>query len=136
MESDDAPGDRTNGFNGNLSLWNRIMVRCFVYESVFIYFIIHTADFFYQFIFVNVALILSRRVTNRFLVVILPFLLNYFFHMLVVNIRKYRLSPIVIFDMTNIRSLEFREVFAEGVLLVAVTSLLYFWHVKKDEALS
>ena len=46
MESDDAPGDRTNGFNGNLSLWNRIMVRCFVYESVFIYFIIHTADFF------------------------------------------------------------------------------------------
>ena len=27
-------------------LWNRIMVRCFVYESVFIYFIIHTADFF------------------------------------------------------------------------------------------
>lgn len=112
------------------------MVRCFVYESVFIYFVIHTADFFYQFIFVNVALILSRRVTNRFLVVILPFLLNYFFHMLVVNIRKYRLSPIVIFDMTNIRSLEFREVFAEGVLLVAVTSLLYFWQVKKDEALS
>ena len=91
---------------------------------------------FYQFIFVNVALILSRRVTNRFLVVVLPFLLNYFFHMLVVNIRKYRLSPIVIFDMTNIRSLEFREVFAEGVLLVAVTSLLYFWQVKKDEALS
>ena len=27
-------------------------------------------------------------------------------------------------------------VFAEGVLLVAVTSLLYFWQVKKDEALS
>lgn len=54
-----------------------------------------------------------------------------FFHMLVVNIRKYRLSPIVIFDMTNIRSFEFREVFAEGVLLVAVTSLLYFWQVKR-----
>ena len=136
MESYDASGDRTNGFNGNLSLWNRIVVRC-LYTNPYLFVLLYILlIFFYQFIFVNVALILSRRVTNRFLVVILPFLLNYFFHMLVVNIRKYRLSPIVIFDMTNIRSLEFREVFAEGVLLVAVTSLLYFWHVKKDEALS
>ncbi len=120
-------------YAGNgIALWGDIF-----YTHPYIFMVLYLIlIFFYQFIFVNVALILSRRVTNRFLVVILPFLLNYFFHMLVVNIRKYRLSPIVIFDMTNIRSLEFREVFAEGVLLVAVTSLLYFWHVKKDEALS
>ena len=112
------------------------MVRCFVYESVFIYFVIHTADFFLSVYICECSIDFVKTGANRFLVVILPFLLNYFFHMLVVNIRKYRLSPIVIFDMTNIRSLEFREVFAEGVLLVAVTSLLYFWQVKKDEALS
>ena len=115
-----------------IGLWSDVL-----YTNPYLFILLYILlIFFYQFIFVNVALILSRRVTNRFLVVILPFLLNYFFHMLVVNIRKYRLSPIVIFDMTNIRSLEFREVFAEGVLLVAVTSLLYFWQVKKDEALS
>ena len=115
-----------------IGLWSDVL-----YTNPYLFVLLYILlIFFYQFIFVNVALILSRRVTNRFLVVILLFLLNYFFHMLVVNIRKYRLSPIVIFDMTNIRSLEFREVFAEGVLLVAVTSLLYFWHVKKDEALS
>lgn len=115
-----------------IGLWSDVL-----YTNPYLFILLYILlIFFYQFIFVNVALILSRRVTNRFLVVILPFLLNYFFHMLVVNIRKYRLSPIVIFDMTNIRSFEFREVFAEGVLLVAVTSLLYFWQVKKDEALS
>lgn len=136
MESYDASGDRTNGFNGNLSLWNRIVVRCFVYESVFICFVIYTADFFLSVYICECSIDFVKTGDKQISSCDTSVFIKLFFHMLVVNIRKYRLSPIVIFDMTNIRSLEFREVFAEGVLLVAVTSLLYFWHVKKDEALS
>lgn len=103
----------------------------FVYESVFIYFVIHTTNFFLSVYICECSIDFVKTGDKQISGCDTSVFIKLFFHMLVVNIRKYRLSPIVIFDMTNIRSLEFREVFAEGVLLVAVTSLLYFWQVKK-----
>ena len=136
MESDDASGDRANGFNGNLSLWNRIVVRCFVYESVFIYFVIHTTDFFLSVYICECSIDFVKTGDKQISGCDTSVFIKLFFSHAGSQYTKVSSDPIVIFDMTNIRSLEFREVFAEGVLLVAVTSLLYFWQVKKDEALS
>ena len=86
--------------------------------------------FFYQFIFVSLALLLSTWVNNRFLITLFPFLLNYFSF-----IKKAKYSPIIIMDMTRINALRFGPVVLECVCLTVLFGGLYFWKQKKDEGL-
>ena len=119
-------------YAGNgIALWGDIF-----YTHPYIFMVLYLIlIFFYQFIFVSLALLLSTWVNNRFLITLFPFLLNYFSYMMLSFIKKAKYSPIIIMDMTRINALRFGPVVLECVCLTVLFGGLYFWKQKKDEGL-
>lgn len=119
-------------YAGNgIALWGDIF-----YTHPYIFMVLYLIlIFFYQFIFVSLALLLSTWVNNRFLITLFPFLLNYFSYMMLSFIKKAKYSPIIIMDMTRINALRFGPVVLECVCLTVLFGGVYFWRQKKDEGL-
>lgn len=104
------------------------------YEFILRYFVM---IFIFQFVYVSVALAISEFVNNSFLIMLFPFLLNYFAHTVLTFLGQGRrsYSPIVFLDMKAMSGVYIGQIVAEWVIIILITSLVYFIKGAKDETL-